>query len=502
MKNIRELGVKLSLVFNAASVLSATKLLSGMSSSAKTLALGIGSAASSILGLTAAASENSRDLDQNSKALGINVESLEELQYAASVAAGVSKEELTGALEGLSKTLFEARNNNVEAGQTLIRLGLPIDMLTTKGITADQVMRKLSDSISELPDGMYKTALAQEAFGGSGAKLLPLLNKGAEGIAKMGKEGRALGVILSEDMIKKGAEFDRQWTKIWLVMKNISYLIGHELIKYLYPLVLQFQKWIVANRQLIAMGLAVFFKTVGDGLTVIFKVALFLANGLKQLATAMGGVANAAKLLTAILIGVMAAGFGPLGLVIAGFFLIMQDLFSKDSLIKEWAASFSTSFPGISKIFQGLLAQILVLPERIVGAFNIIKEAFEDTVQAFKDGFGFISKVIGAITNYIPGMDKVKSKLSGIWDSVKGGIASAPGAIGGALTQNAQARVSPGYSNPSLNQNNQMTANVTVTVPRGTSPADAEKMVSKGTEQGFAQTLRHTRNQFLGGLAY
>ena len=38
-------------------------------------------------------------------------------------------------------------------------------------------------------------------------------------------------------MIDKGAEFDRQFTKIsWLiVMKQITYTIGNELIKYLEP---------------------------------------------------------------------------------------------------------------------------------------------------------------------------------------------------------------------------------------------------------------------------
>ncbi len=50
------------------------------------------------------------------------------------------------------------------------------------------VFADLADRFSRMEDGSTKTALAIQIFGESGADLIPLLNAGADGLARMADE--------------------------------------------------------------------------------------------------------------------------------------------------------------------------------------------------------------------------------------------------------------------------------------------------------------------------
>jgi hypothetical protein len=514
-KVIRELGVKISLAFDKGKVDQAKKSIDEVGIGLKDMAKQVAAASSALLGIAAISSNNSRKLEQNSAALGINVERLQELEYAAKVAAGISRDELGGALEGLSKTLFEARSNNVQAAQTLIRLGVPLEMISDKSITADQLLLNLSERFKQMPDGIYKTALANEAFGGSGAKLIPLLNKGALGIANMGKEARNLGVILGKGAIAEGAEFDRQLSKVWIVLKNITYVIGGQLIKYLTPLVFQFQKFIVQNKQFLSLGIATAVKSLGIYLGVVFKTVGFLAERFKYLINVLGGLERVSKgialsfgiftgLKLVASLGTLLKSFRAIGAVMgvlnvqslligaafAGLFLIIQDWFSDDSLIKEWIEDFKDEFPNVIK--------------GVGKAFQFVKGVLSDVASAFQVVYEWITKSIGAVGDFgksftVAGIaEKVKGAFSGVSDFIGKGVNGALSYFGGGATATA----SPAITNNKGATTTNMSATINVSVPPGTGAADATNIVSGGVEKGFDAILRQTRNQAIGGVAY
>lgn len=547
LKTIRKLGVSVSLLFDKSKVEAANKAIKDMAGGLKGVGLAVSGASGALFGMAGITSHHSRELEQNSESLGVNVERLQELQYAAQVAAGVTKDELGGALEGLSKTLFEARNNNVDAARTLIRLGIPLDMVRDKSISADQVLLSLADRFKDLPNGMYKTALASEALGGSGAKLLPLLNKGAQGIAAMGKEGRSLGVVLSEGAVKQGAEFDRQWTKVWLVLKNISYLIGNQLIKYLRPFVMEFQKFVVSNRQFIALGLATVFKSLGYSLELVFKTVKFMGERFKFLIEVLGGLERVSRVIAIVLsalvagrlvasigtlilsfrslasvIGVIASPAALIGAAFLALFLVIQDLFSNDSLIKEWFNKLSNMFPNLSKLLKGIVAEITTIPDRLGDAWEWVKESFDsmsESLGAFFDQFSVLSTIKASIKDAFGSLATVGGWLGKLLPSAQtiGGFGEGLSGDAASYTQNkAQAMDQAKYqtAHPSWpggssggdknenNLTNNVNANFNITVPHGTSPASATEMVSEGTEKALNQVLRQTRDQHLGGRAH
>ena len=551
-ETIREFGVKVSLLFDKSKVEDSKKAIEGVADGMKSVAVQVASAAGALLGIAGISSANSRSLELNSQQLGINVERLQELEYAAKVTAGVSREELTGALEGVSKTLFEARNNNVEAAQSLIRMGVPLSMITNKSATADQVLMNLSERFKAMPDGMYKTALATQTFGAAGAKLIPLLNKGAQGIANMGKEGRSLGVILGSQTIKQGAEFDRQLTKIWLVLKNVTYVIGAELIKYLGPMVNEFQKFIVANRKFIALGIASVVKNLGVYLKIVFNVVKVLALQFRLLVNALGGVQKVSKGL-AVAFGVitgakMLSGIGTLissfrvigailgivsinalaiGAAFTAAFLIVKDWFSDDSMIKKWIANVKATLPQLIDTFKKDFPNLSKL---MTGVFDISSAGVGDMVEMFKSMGTWIqtaATAIGELTDKIAtflhlkdalgdvsaGFSKLGNWASSLLPSV-GAVESGVGKFGEYLSSKAKAigpkvassqaymaqnsTVQPNMVN---NANTNMHATINVSVPRGTDAGKAVDMVSGGVQKGFHAVLRQTRDQFLGGVA-
>lgn len=535
-KTIREFGVKISLAFDKHKVEEAKSAIEEVGKSLKEIGLHVAEASAAMLEFANIAGEHSRALEENSAQLGINVEKLQELQYAAKVAANVSSEELNGALQGISKTLFEARNNNVEAAKTFVNLGITLD--DVRNSSPDQILLKMSDIFARMPDGINKTALANQAFGSSGAKLIPLLNKTAVGIAGMGVEARRLGVILGKDSVEEGAEFDRQLSKIWIILKNITYLIGNEMIKHLGGLILQFKDFITQNRKFIATGITVVMKSLGLYIGIVFKTVKFLGERFKYLIGVLGGVEKVTKLV-ALSMGIftglkIVSGLGTLiksfraiaavmgmieapalliGAAFAALILIIQDLFSDDSIIKEWIKTFTDKFPNISKLIKGIFAEIQTIPARLGEAFDWVINKFDEvsaTVEAFIDKFKAFSVIKDTIKDAFGAFATV-----GNWIG-KGVSAITPsaqsiGKFGSSLSQNAEAyqqtRANPQApvknNNTNDNSRTQMVANINVQVPTGTTASAATQMVSQGVEQGFtAAAMRNTRDQALGGVAY
>lgn len=506
---LKEFGVKLTLAFDKKKAADAQRAIAGLAKDMKSLALEVSGASATLLGFAAIASANGRELQQNADMLGINVERLQELEYAAKVAADVSRGELMGALEGVSATLDKARHSDVMAAESLIRLGIPIQMITDRTVTADQVMLSLADRLKGIQDPMAKARLAMEVFGGAGAKLLPLLNKGSAGIAEMGKEARSLGVILGKDSIDKAAEFDRQWSKIWIVLKNVSFLIGNELIKYLKPMADQFQRFVVQNRQFISLGIAAVMKSIGHYLEIVFRTLRFVIERFAGLVEVMGGVEKVSRMI-AFALGVMTsvkiisglgtlltsfraifAVVGALNLstlaVGAGFLaliLVVQDLMSKDSIIKEWFNKLAEMVWEPVKAFDVWLDKI----DEFVKKLGAVGEAIQTVTGLFPDSSSkdqpFMLRSGRKALNEDPTVAKIKAGMAQANRNIAypGGAGALPPPEAGGIHIDV--------------------VDVDVSVPTGTTPSQATGMVAGGIEKGLGGVLRQTRNQAVGGRAY
>lgn len=145
--------------------------------------------------------------DEAAERIGMTTEALSALTYAGKL-SGLEFEDTTGALAKLSAKMQDAASGGKEAAALFGDIGVKVKDSNGSLKSADKVIAEIADRFASFEDGAAKTALAMDLFGKSGAKMVPLLNGGAEGMEKMRKEAESLGGIIDGKLAKQAAQFN------------------------------------------------------------------------------------------------------------------------------------------------------------------------------------------------------------------------------------------------------------------------------------------------------
>lgn len=105
------------------------------------------------------------------------------------------------------------------------------------------LLPKIADKFAGMQNGPEKTALALKLFGREGVSLLPLLNKGADGLAKFGEEADKLGITMSGKDVASYRQYVAAQRSFHAAMDGIKISLGREL----FPLFTQWSKAIADN---------------------------------------------------------------------------------------------------------------------------------------------------------------------------------------------------------------------------------------------------------------
>ena len=140
-------------------------------------------------------------LGKVSTQIGISVEDLQGLQFAASQ-SGVGQDQLNSALQKFSINIGHA-----EAGTKLQK-----DAFETLGVSirdsgggikdTNQLFKDVADAMSGIEEPATKAKLASELFGKTGVELLALLNTGGGTIDDFSKKLRDAGGMIGGDTVK------------------------------------------------------------------------------------------------------------------------------------------------------------------------------------------------------------------------------------------------------------------------------------------------------------
>jgi hypothetical protein len=163
-----------------------------------------GSALGAMIKETEEAAEGYRKL---SAATGSSVEFLSGFKEAADDVR-VSGEAVDAALTKFSKGLGgieDATEGAIAGGKgvagTLKDLGIAAGDSEGNLRPLADVLPEVADAFSRMADGPEKTAIAIQLFGKRGSELIPILNKGRDGIAEMAEEARKAGLTMSGETI-------------------------------------------------------------------------------------------------------------------------------------------------------------------------------------------------------------------------------------------------------------------------------------------------------------
>jgi hypothetical protein len=169
--------------------------------------------AGALFAMTKKIADTEVELLAMSQKVGISVESLSALKFAAQL-SDVSLESLGVGLKNLSKHMQEAQQGTGEAGAAFRALKINVEESQGTLKPTEEMLLELADRFSKIEDGAGKTALALRIFGKAGNDLIPFLNKGRDGIEQLRAEAERLGIIVSTTAAKQAKEFEDNLIKL------------------------------------------------------------------------------------------------------------------------------------------------------------------------------------------------------------------------------------------------------------------------------------------------
>lgn len=159
-------------------------------------------------------------IDDAANMAGIGTKALQELRYAAMM-TGVDTGLLDDALRKFQVNLGEFASSGAGiAAAAFQQLGINQAVMRNGMIDTEATLEEVLLKLSQVPDGATRATLAFDIFGKSGSKLAVTLGEGEEGLKALREEAHRLGVVISDELIKKGAALDDKFEQISAMLKS------------------------------------------------------------------------------------------------------------------------------------------------------------------------------------------------------------------------------------------------------------------------------------------
>jgi chromosome segregation ATPase len=175
--------------------------------------LGVGISLAGFVSSIKSAIDLADELGKSSQKIGMTVEDLSALSYAAQL-ADVDMTTLQQSLKKLSVGMQETQAGTGEARVAFQALRISVEDASGSLKTNQQVLSEIADQFEQMEDGAGKTALAVKLFGRAGAELIPLLNAGSAGLKANAEEAKRFGIIISTEAAKAAEEFNDNLTRL------------------------------------------------------------------------------------------------------------------------------------------------------------------------------------------------------------------------------------------------------------------------------------------------
>ncbi len=168
-------------------------------------------------------------LNKLSQKIGISVEALSTLRFAAQL-SDVSLETLQKGIKGLSQNIAEANTGIGDGAQVFDALGIAVKNADGSMKSTEAVLLQMADVFANLEDGAVKTALAVKLFGKSGMDMIPFLNQGAAGINQLTAEAERLGLKLTTETARSAEAFNDNLTALKASSSSLGIALARDFL--------------------------------------------------------------------------------------------------------------------------------------------------------------------------------------------------------------------------------------------------------------------------------
>lgn len=490
------------------------KHVNSVKNTLKALSIAAAASAGALFGIAKSVADAGDKAAKLSRALGLTAQGYQALGFAAGI-GGLKQQEFNVGIQRFSRSLTEAKRGMETYVRPFTALGISAKKLADQNLSAEETFLKVADALGKMPDGFEKTATAQELFGRSGAKLIPLFSSGAAGIRELMAEAHALGIVMDEELLADSEEFQDAMLRAKSVIIGIRNTIGAKLIPMINKLLTYFKKIGLANKALVESKLTAFI----EGLISFIKYVIILFRGLwivvNRIVSIFGGWERALKtLMTAlgiflalklthalggivIALGQVVLGFRTMGtaaliaqakalaiplLIGAGLIalgLIIEDLIGyfqgKDSITGRLLASFQETFPKLHKYLADF--------------FGAYIQGAKLLISGFKTVFGWIIAIGKAVGKAItPALGVMGGFLKG---GALGGITAATGGMSPATSP-----VSNTTNNKNVTGNVSIKPKIDISVNGAGNPKEVGLAVATEVKNVFSGIVRETGRDF------
>ena len=205
---------------------------------------------------------------------GDTAEEMSKLRFAAEE-SGVSTDTLALALGKMSKAA------STTAGEKKFdAIGVSVKDMNGHMRSASDIFTDVATKLGTMQNGVEKTNAIMGIFGRSGMDLAPLLNQGAEGIAKFKEEAQKFGLVLSQDNLDAVKKNTMAHRELHAAVEGMQVQLG----QYLYPALTAITKSFSEIVPIIAQGLKPAFKVLGE---ILDPVITLIQNGTKYVVDLM-----------------------------------------------------------------------------------------------------------------------------------------------------------------------------------------------------------------------
>lgn len=219
--------------------------------------------------------------------VGMSVAEYQRLRYVAEQ-SGVAAETMESSMGRLNKTIGAATTGkNADAAALFRRLHISLRDTNGQLLPAANLVPQLADAFVKNENAVLRSRMGNALFGKQWADFMPVLMEGSEGIERLSKRFKRLGVNMSLADALQAKEWNDLLFDMNMVSKDFQYTIAKELVPALSPLLDEFIVWAAANKKIIAVEVKKFVLDLIEALRKFDWKGLI--EGLKSIGRGIAG---------------------------------------------------------------------------------------------------------------------------------------------------------------------------------------------------------------------
>lgn len=352
------------------------------------------------------------DLSKTASKIGIPIEELSRLKYAADL-SGVSIGQLQTGVSRLSRNMKDAAAGTGTGAKAFQQLGISVKGADGNLKSATEIMGEIGNRFATMPDGAEKTALAMELMGRSGADLIPLLNGGAAGLKALTDEADAFGLTISAETGRAAEAFNDNLARVGYAATGVATSLAAALLP---AMVVVSEALVAMARGLVEMlaylpTVAEYAAVAGSALAIMISPQIIAS--IYAAATALG-----TALVGALQAVALAAAANPLGALVVGITIAVtaayhfrdeiQQAIGVDvvGIVKGAANTVANAF---TLAYENIKATWSALPtlmgEIVTDVVNAVIAGIEYMINDTKRRINELTSLANSVTALVPGGD-------------------------------------------------------------------------------------------------